>query len=82
MVSSERVGVMKSRVDRLDGHLTERINNLGGLDGEYMRAQLSAIKADIVKLANKAAVMTPPHATDALMQLFTTPQGTSRLDKF
>lgn len=39
------------------------------------------MKEGITKLVNKAAVMTPTLATDALIQLFATPHDTSRLDE-
>lgn len=62
-------------------HLTEHIDNLGGLDTESVHAQLVAMKANVVKLANKPAIVTPPLSTNTLMQMFTMPPGTSKLDE-
>lgn len=72
---------MQSWVDGLEAHLTERLDALGGLDFKFVHAQLEAIKEDIVKFADKSAIMNPLLATDTLMHFFSMPPDTGKLDE-
>lgn len=71
---------MQGRVDGLEVHLINRIDSLDRLGLDSVRVKLAAMKEELTKLTEKPAVVTLPLATDALMQLFSTPQDTSRLD--
>lgn len=62
-------GVLHSRVDGLEAHLTERIDGLGGLEADLVRTLLVEMRGDLDKLKEKYATIAPPLATDALMQL-------------
>lgn len=62
----------------MEVHLTYEINALGVLEANSMCAQLAVIKEE---LAEKSAIVTSPLFTDALMQLFSMPQDTRKLDE-
>lgn len=52
----------------METHLTDRINGLGGLEADLVRAQLAEMRDELVKLKYKAANVSPPLTTDTIVQ--------------
>lgn len=56
---SKKVRVLQDRVDGLKEHLIERINYLGGLKADSVKAQLVEMRDYLDKLKEKSSSVAP-----------------------
>lgn len=61
----KEVGIMQHTLDRLEAHLSKRIDGLGSLDTDLVRTRLAEMRVNLDKMKEKSATVAPSIATNA-----------------